>query len=202
MIKAMVIRRPGLRHRAALACESGFTLIEVLVVMIVLLIVLVPLTGAFVSASNAELDSVARADDQQAARQTLARMRTDIHCASGATVQPTATGYLLNLTETASICQGVTTASSGVQWCSASVGGSTTRYAVYRTVTGTCQASSAVFQVDYVTNGNIWSLPTCSTGQFPTVAINMPVNRDIATHPGQTYHLTDTIALRNANVCP
>jgi prepilin-type N-terminal cleavage/methylation domain-containing protein len=197
----MIVRRYGWRRPAGLASESGYTLPELLVVMVILLIVLGALTSGFVSAQNAEMDSVARADDQQAARQTLERMRKDIHCASGATVQQTSGGYVLNLTETANICAGVTTSSSGVQWCSVSVGGSTTRYAIYRTITGSCDASDAVFQVDYITNAQVWSLPACTTGQLPTVAINMPVNRDIATIPGQTYELSDTIALRNANAC-
>jgi len=200
MVRPMVLQR-RLRHPAGLASERGTTLVEMLVVMAVLVIVMVALTGGFVSASRAEADQTARANDQEAARQTLERMRKDIHCASGATVQATDGGYLLNLTETANVCPGVTSATSGVQWCSSSVGGSTTRYAVYRTTTGTCDAADAVFEVDYITNGNIWSTPTCTSGTLPTVTIDMPVNRDIATRPSRTYELTDAIALRNATVC-
>jgi hypothetical protein len=161
-----------------------------------------------VSASRTQADQTGRADDQQAARQTLERMRKDVHCASGATVQPILDGsgnptggYLLNLTETANYCPGVTTLSSGVQWCTAHITGSSLLYGLYRTNTGSCSSSGALFQITTLTSGNLWSLLTCSTGQLPRVSIDMPVNRDIATRPTRTYELTDAIALRNANAC-
>ena len=87
-------------------------------------------------------------------------MRKDIHCASGAEAQPTldslgnptGTGYTLQLSVSQGQCQGVTNLSNGVQWCSVSVGGSTNRYAVYRTISGNCGAADARFQVDYITS--------------------------------------------------
>jgi len=201
MVPGMRVLRRRLRPASSRAGESGYALVELLIVMVVLFIVMGALTDGFVSASRTEVDQTQRADDQQGARQALERMRKDIHCASGASVEQTASGYILNLTETANVCAGVTTSTSGVQWCSSSVGGSTTRYAVYRTVTGTCDASDADFQVDYITTANIWSTPTCATGRLPTVAVNMPVNRNVASAPNETYDLQDSIALRNASVC-
>ena len=146
----------------------------------------------------------------------LERLRKDIHCASGAEAQPTldafgnptGTGYTLQLSVTQNQCLGVTNQSNGVQWCSVSVGGSPTRYAVYRTISGDCSAVDAVFEVDYLTNttgvtgGNFWSLPTCSSGRLQTVAVTLPVNRDAQNHPGRTYVLSDSIAMRNAPACP
>ena len=81
------------RHAAAkvsrrLAGERGFTLIETLVVVAILLIVLGALVDGFASVSKAEVDQTNRASDQQAARQALDRMRKDIHCASGASRLP------------------------------------------------------------------------------------------------------------------
>jgi len=103
---------------------------------------------------------------------------------------------------------GVTTASNGVQWCSVSVGGSSTRYQVFRTTTGNCNATDATFQVDYITSfgsitgGNYWSLPACSTGRLQAVSVNLPVNQYPVTKPNETYDLADTIAMRNAPACP
>ncbi|HZO34162.1 MAG TPA: type II secretion system protein [Gaiellaceae bacterium] len=199
-----------------LSAQAGYTLVELLVVMALLGVVMGALADGFASASKTETDEVARADDQESAREVLERMRTDIHCASGAEAQPTldslgnptGTGYTLQLSVTQNQCAGVTTGSNGVQWCSVSVGGSTTRYAVYRTTSGNCGPADALFEVDYITSygsitgGNFWSLPSCSTGRLQAVTVNLPVNRTPVTRPDATYDLTDTIAMRNAPACP
>ena len=97
---------------------------------------------------------------------------------------------------------------NGVQWCSVSVGGSTNRYAVYRTISGNCGAADALFEVDYITSygavtgGNIWSLAPCSSGRLQAITVDMPVNADPVRRPGRTYELKDSIAMRNAPACP
>ena len=198
------------------SAQAGYTLIEVLVVMTLLGVVIGSLVDGFASASKAEADQTARASDQESAREVLERMRADIHCASAAEAQPTldslgnptGTGYTLQLSVSQGQCLGVTNLSNGVQWCSVSVGGSSIRYAVYRTTSGNCSAADALFQVDYITNqgavtgGNIWSLPPCSTGRLQAVTVNMPINQTPVTRPDATYDLTDTIAMRNAPACP
>jgi len=211
------------RHAAAkvsrrLAGERGFTLIETLVVVAILLIVLGALVDGFASVSKAEVDQTRRASDQQAARQALDRMRKDIHCASGASVSQIVDpvtlvpqdAWLLNLQIPNAYCNGVTDAASGatgVQWCTAPVNGSTTLYGLYRTINTpagtTCDAANANFQVDYLTRSQVWTypLPTCAAGQVQTVGIDMPVNRDYPKRPSRTYELTDSIALRNAPPC-
>ena len=213
-----MLRRPRLALAVTrrLSAQAGYTLVELLVVMALLGVVMGALADGFASASKTETDEVARADDQESAREVLERMRTDIHCASGAEAQPTldslgnptGTGYTLQLSVTQNQCAGVTTGSNGVQWCSVSVGGSTTRYAVYRTTSGNCGPADALFEVDYITSygsitgGNFWSLPSCSTGRLQAVTVNLPVNRTPLTRPDATYDLTDTIAMRNAPACP
>ena len=208
--------RPILGALRASAAQTGYTLVEVLVVMTLLGVVMGALADGFASASKTEADQTARASNQETAREVLQRMRKDIHCASGAEAQPTldalgnptGTGYTLQLSVTQGQCLGVTTQSNGVQWCSVSVGGSTTRYAVYRTTSSDCTAANALFEVDYVTNygaitgGNIWSLAPCSSGRLQGVTVNMPVNEKPVTQPTRTYDLTDTIAMRNAPACP
>lgn len=202
--------RSGTRHpplRRALG-QAGYTLIETLVVMTLLVIVIGAIADGFTNASKTETDQTARADDQQAARQVLERLRQDIHCASSAIIGPTLdsfgvpivpAGYTLNLTVDPTHCPLVTKNSSGVQWCTVSVGGSTTRYLLYRTVSGACDPNTAVFQVDHVTNPNVWA-KVCSSAHLEGVSIDLPVNRDILTRPGRTYELKDTIALRNDSV--
>jgi prepilin-type N-terminal cleavage/methylation domain-containing protein len=213
-----VLRKPRLvlDLRRRFSAQAGYTLIELLVVMALLAVIMGALADGFASASKNEADQIARANDQESAREVLERMRTDIHCASGAEAQPTldslgnptGTGYTLQLSVTQNQCAGVTNGSNGVQWCSVSVGGSAVRYAVYRTTSGNCSAADALFEVDYITSfgtitgGNFWSLPACSSGRLQAVTVNLPVNQTPVTRPDATYDLTDTIAMRNAPACP
>jgi prepilin-type N-terminal cleavage/methylation domain-containing protein len=186
--------------------QAGYTLVETLVVMSILVIVIGAIADGFTSASKTQTDQTQRADDQEAARQALERLRRDIHCASAAQVAPNLqNGYTLNLTVNPGQCLAVTTGagvaaggSDGVQWCTVPIGASTTRYGLYRTVVSTCDAADAVFQVDYITNGNVWTFGCgANASNLEIVAIDLPVNRDFANRPGRTYELTDQIALRN-----
>jgi prepilin-type N-terminal cleavage/methylation domain-containing protein len=204
---------PGVLGRAVRRfspnAEDGFTLIEMLVVMIVLLAILAPLTGSLVSAQIAQVDQTRRLDAQENARQALDRMRKDIHCAHGVT-DPYANdsgGYTIVMTETnttgvAECPNLVQTNASGVQWCTIPVAGATDRYQLYREndPDDTCDGGGATFMVDYLTSPNIWASPTCVVDQFPTVEVTMPVDVDPSKRPG-AYTLSDQIALRNGDIC-
>ena len=200
--------RQGVRR--LLLSEHGYSLIELIIVMMLLVVVITALTDGFASATKAETDQTSRANDQQAAREALERMRKDIHCASGASTQQivdpvtgVGTGnYILNLTETAGTCLGVTNASSGVQWCTNLVGGSSIRYQLFRTISGTCNGANSLFELDYINRANLWALPTCTSGRLQTIAVDIPVNDDPINHPSRTYELQDAIALRNTLPCP
>lgn len=184
--------------------EDGYTLVELLISMVILLIVIGAIADAFASASRAEVDQANRASDQQNARQALERMRLDIHCAlSAQPVSPildgsgNTTGYLLTLPQPNPGCPGVQTSGplAAVQWCTVMV--TPTRYKLYRSTDDCTVPALADFQVDYVTQGNIWPATACVVGEYPTVGIDMPVNRDPVKRPERVYDLKDTIALRN-----
>jgi prepilin-type N-terminal cleavage/methylation domain-containing protein len=187
--------------------QAGYTLIETLVAMTLLVIVIGAIADGFTNASKTQTDQTARANDQESARLALDRLRRDIHCASAASRTPGVPigGYTLNLTVNPGQCLAVTAGSgaglagsSGVQWCTVPINGSTTRYAMYRTVVSTCDAADAVFQVDYITQPDVWDV-VCGANQsnLETVTIDLDVNRDILTRPDRTYGLTDRISLRN-----
>ena len=201
--------RARARLRGALAKQGGFTLVELIVVMAILLIVLAPLTASFASGMVAQVDQTNRFDAQEYARQALDRMRKDIHCAHGVTDPYTNSsgGQTLVLTETNATgtaeCPGlVQTNASAVQWCTIPVAGATNRYQLYREndPDATCDGSVSTFMVDYLTRADIWGSPTCIIGQFPTVAVTMPVDVDPSKRPG-AYQLGDEIALRNGDIC-
>jgi prepilin-type N-terminal cleavage/methylation domain-containing protein len=205
-----VTKARSARRGSALAAHDGFTAVELIVVMTVLLIILVPLSGSFVSALNAQVDQTRRFDAQENARQALDRMRKDIHCGHAA-ADPYANdsgGQTLVLTETnvtgTAECPGlIQTNASAVQWCTIPVAGATTRYQLYRENDPnlTCSGSASTFMVDYLTQSDLWSSPTCTTGQYPTVGVTMPVNVDPLNHAPSTYRLNDQIALRNGDLC-
>ena len=173
--------------------QAGYTLIETLVAMTLLIIVISAIAEGFTSASKTQTDQTALAGDQEAARMALDRLRRDIHCASAASATERtsgvpANGYTLNLTVNPNQCVAVTAGggaglggSDGVQWCTVPINGSTNRYALYRTVVSSCDAADAVFQVDYVTQPAVWDV-VCGANR-PTSKRSQSTSRSIVTSP-------------------
>lgn len=73
------------RVRRLVAGESGYTLIELVMVLAILGTVVGALTTLFVGATNAEFESNRRFQAQQSARIAIDKMRREIHCASAIT---------------------------------------------------------------------------------------------------------------------
>ena len=65
--------------------RGGYTLIELLGVLVIFIIVVTALTTLFISGSKAELDANNRFQAQQNARLALDRLRRELHCSSGVT---------------------------------------------------------------------------------------------------------------------
>jgi prepilin-type N-terminal cleavage/methylation domain-containing protein len=207
--------------------EAGYTMIELIVVMAIMGIVLAALTTSFAAGVSAESGTIRRAEAEGNARTAVNRMRMDIHCASAAPApqENPYGGFTLTLTESPSTCPFVTSTSSGVQWCTIPVSGSTTQWQLFRflgTLLTDCNGSAnSTLLVDYITQpsagwptnsdssptppdwaGNLWpSAPTCTTGSLPAVSVQLTVNVDPVGHPFERYELQDSIALRNALRC-
>src|SRR6202162_3637625 len=73
--------------RRIMGGQHGYSLIELLVTMVILVIVLGSLTTVFTSGSSAEATLNRRFQAQQNARLGLDRIRVDIHCATAAQAQ-------------------------------------------------------------------------------------------------------------------
>jgi prepilin-type N-terminal cleavage/methylation domain-containing protein len=189
----MSMRRPLRRLRR----EAGYTLIEMLTVLVIMSVVTASLTTLFVQASNAESDMNNRFQAQLTARLALDKMRREVHCASVAT--PTGVSSSVTLT-VPSYCK---TGGGSVTWCTRSV--STNRYALYRVAGSTC--TGGVMWADYLTPSSgaaacsgalcVFNYVPQSLSSLATLKVDLPVNLK----PSKTvelYELADDIVLRNS----
>jgi len=181
--------------------EQGYSLIELLVTMVILVIVLGSLTTVFVSGSSAEAGLNRRFQAQQNARMGLDRIRTDIHCATAAQAQTINTypGVKLAVAN----CYAATPT---ISWCAVQVTASPARYALYRsTTTGatTCTSSDAarVLISDYLTTSSAFTTATIPQYTLQRVGVDFKVSVNATTSTADVYELTDSIATRNATRC-
>ena len=171
--------------------ESGFTLVELVTVLVLLLIVMTCLSYAMIAAHKAEEDMNRRFASQINARIALDQLRRDVHCAT--VVTPGPIGTVSNITMVLGPRCPAAAAGLIVTWCTV---GSGTRYALHRQVGLTC-GSTGRKVVDYLTTGAIFSY----TLQLPTslayVSVSLPVNTKPASGRPD-YRLADDIVLRNS----
>ncbi len=174
--------------------ERGFSLIEMLTVMIIMSVVLTGLTTLFVQGSNAELDMNRRFEAQQDARVALDKIRREIHCAQGAATTPVsgeAPSITLDLPGQCPTAVGA--AQTSVTWCSVLV--STGRYKLYRKVGVTCNATG-VRWADHLTQANLFQYQAASSESLAKVRVSFPV--DVKSGDATpAYRLCDHIVLRN-----
>ena len=186
--------------RRLMGGEQGYSLIELLVTMVILVIVLGSLTTVFVSGSSAEAGLNRRFQAQQNARMGLDRIRTDIHCATAAQAQTINTfpGVKLAVAN----CYAATPT---VSWCAVLVTSSPARYALYRsTTTGatTCTSTDAarLLVADYLTTSSAFTTATIQQYTLQRVAVDFKVSVNQTTTK-DVYELTDSIVARNSARC-
>ena len=169
--------------------ESGFTLIEMVTVLGMLVIVMTCLSYAMIAAHKAEEDMNRRFASQINARIALDQLRREIHCASALTPAGASASITITL---GSRCP---TAGAGttVSWCTSGTG---TRYALYRRVGATCNTTGKK-SVDFLTTGTVFSYAAQSTSSLAILSVTLPVNARPASGLPD-YRLTDDIVLRNS----
>jgi prepilin-type N-terminal cleavage/methylation domain-containing protein len=178
-----VIRR--LRGRL-LREEGGYSLIEMLVVMVIMTIVFAGVTAVFVAGSKAQADQDRRFQAQLSTRLALDQIRRDIHCAND--VNPYATN---------SVTLKITGCTGGdVSWCTVAVSGYTNRYALYRMAGTSCSASGTKI-ADYLTTASAFPAFTHTTGSLAALQVDFIVSVKSSTTV-DSYDLGDTIYLRNS----
>lgn len=185
--------------RRLVRSESGYTMVELLIVMMLLSVVLGALTTLWVSGSNTELKLNRQFQAQQTARLALDKIRTDIHCASGATAGTVGTYPAVTLTYPTSGCSTTT-----VYWCVVPSTTTTGRYALWRstTATSTCTTSDTTRLLeadDLTTSGGIFSTAYPNLG-LKVVNVDFPVS----VNPSATvdkFELKDSIVVANSTRC-
>jgi prepilin-type N-terminal cleavage/methylation domain-containing protein len=184
--------------------EDGFTLIELVMTMAILLVVVSALTGALISATNTEADQNNRFQSQTQARLALTKLTREIHCANtiqgldsgGNAVTLTTTqqpGMVLTLP--AGCPTGGATAVTA-KWCAVQNG---SLYDLYRTTGATCSAATGVRWGSGLVSGTPFSLPASTQSHaLQLIHVNLTVNtRGSGTSVG-IYTLNDDIAALNA----
>lgn len=184
--------------------EDGYTLVELVVVMVILGIVLSGLTAVFVGGSSAEAQLNSRFQAQQSARASLDRIRSDIHCASKAQAAAINTYPALRLDVTN--CNAATTYA---YWCAISATTSPQRYDVYRTYSAVAPTAATCTSTDAsraLVASNLVSSAAFTTNAMPqnglqTVAVDFKVSGDQKSNTKEVYELTDSIVARNSSRC-
>jgi Tfp pilus assembly protein PilW len=171
--------------------QGGFTVVELVVALSLMLIVIGSLMTAFTSGANAEHDLRLRFEAQNEARLALDKFRRELHNACGATVVG-GTSVTLRTIDAADLRNFPCSVASAT-WCTI---GSGSRFALYRQAGASCGSGGRRI-ADYLTSGAIFALPPVAGGQLPRLEINMTVNRKPSVTRLQ-YRLNDAIALRNA----
>jgi prepilin-type N-terminal cleavage/methylation domain-containing protein len=183
------------RLRRLVRSQSGYTVVELLVVVAILGVIVGALTTAFVQGSTAELDANHRVGAQLQANAALDRLRRDVHCASSGTVS--VSGDTITLTG----------CGAGTATWRACGGG--TRFALYRNATScptpipaSCDtappASDGKLYADCLTSSALFTY-TASTAATSLAKVSVDVR--VSVNPAKavdTFELQDTIFLRNS----
>lgn len=188
------------RMRRHLGAQGGYTLVEMLTVLLILGVVMGGLTTVLASATNADADMNNRFQAQQATRLAMDKLRREIHCSSSATPAATATSSITLTLPT--YCK-TYSGNVSVTWCTRSV--STNRYALYRVNGSTC--TGGIKWADFLTptsTATVCSGALCvfnyaaqSASSLAKLHVDFPVNPK-PTRTVDTYELVDDLVLRNS----
>ena len=169
-----------------IASEKGYSLPEMITVMVILGIVLGALTAMFQAGVRAEVRANKELDAQQNARAALDRMRHELHCAS-AIVAPNGTAVATVTVTIPTSCPGSDTT---VTYATLNVAAN--RWKLLRT--GSSGTPSTV--ADYLTSDTIFTYYVPASGTLGRLNVDIPVNVN-PPDTGTLWRLQDDIVLRN-----
>jgi prepilin-type N-terminal cleavage/methylation domain-containing protein len=180
------------RVRMRLRGEAGYSLVEMLTVMVIMSVVFAGITDIFVAGSKAQADQDNRFQAQLTTRLALDKLRRDIHCAGDVTSYGS-TALTLKITG----CSG-----GDASWCTAAVAGTTNRDRLYRQLGTSCSSGTGIMSADYLVTGSVFPTDPAGTqssgcGCLKSLAVDFKVSLR-RSQTADTYELADTIYLRNS----
>lgn len=176
--------------RRRLRGEAGYSMVEMLTVMVIMSIVFAGITQVFVAGSKAQTEQDNRFRAQLQTRIAMDKIRKDIHCATDVTPFSTSSATL----KLPAGCGG------DVTWCTAAVSGYTNRYRLYRQTGATCSAGTGVQVADYLVTAGAFPAYTHAVGCtcLASLQVDLKISNRSSTTGVDTYELTDTVFLRNS----
>jgi prepilin-type N-terminal cleavage/methylation domain-containing protein len=195
----MRLRRYAAAAGRRLAAEGGYSLSELMVVLVIIGIVLGALTQLFVSASTAQVDMTRRFEAQQDMRLALDQLRREIHCAKAVAGSPPTSSIVITL---GSYCPSNSTgAEVQITWCTKDKNGNAppgagAPYSLWRHSGSACTGTGRK-EADYLTIHQVFTAyiaPASAT--LGKLSVELPV--DVKPNDAkQRYVLKDDIVLRN-----
>lgn len=181
VLPATLLRRLSRPARS----EHGFTLVELLAVMAILLLVLTGVITLYLSGIRTQTRLAASFQTQTSLHVGLDKMRKDVHLACSQTAQ-SATSVTFSLPP----CDGT----KMVTWCTQGAG---SVYGLYRNPTSTC---GGVKLADYLTGGSIFSYiaqnSPANSYSLPRLHVDLTVNATPTTTSAR-YRVVDDLVFRN-----
>lgn len=187
-------------RRLAAADERGFTLIELITTMSILMIVLGGISSLFVAGTRSQSDLNRRFQAQTQLRIGLDRLRKDVH--SACTALDASTGIVLTEgatpTAVAFYMPPTCNATNAITWCTQ---GSGTHYGLYRASGMTC--AGAIRYADYLTTGSIFTFHTYNqpAGSYTLARLHVNIPDNVNGSGPGTYRVVDDIVFRNSPRC-
>ena len=167
--------------------ERGYTIVEMLTVMMIMSVVFGGITTVFVAGSQAQSEQDRRFQAQLATRLAMDKVRRDIHCASDVSSHTTQ-----------SVTLTITGCGTDVSWCTGAVAGYTNRFTLHRAVGSGCSTASTKV-ADYLVSGDVFPSFThlAGCGCLASLEVDFKVSLESSLTVG-AYQLRDTVYLRNS----
>lgn len=189
------------RLRVLLRNERGFTLIETLASMTILMAVMGGMTALMVSGTKTEAEQNRRFQAQTEARLGLDKLRRDVHCSWNVTqagTPATISGLSYYPTTTLSMSSSCPSAGGGtsVTWCTVANGAN--RWGLWRYTGAACSGTGRKV-TDYLTTSTpfTYTAPVAGSKELKTLGTLFNVNLT-PTKPERVYSLKDDLVLRNS----
>jgi prepilin-type N-terminal cleavage/methylation domain-containing protein len=185
------------RRRLRVRGEAGYSLVEMITVMVIMTIVFAGITSVFVAGSRAQNEQDRRFQAQLSTRLALDKIRRDIHCAND--VSPNTPNPWTSAQTSVTLLIPSGCSGGNVTWCTAAVTGYSNRYRLYRQLGSSCSSASGTMMADYLTSDAPFTAFAHVTGCLclASLGIDFKVSLKGSTTV-DAYELTDTIYLRNS----